>query len=122
MKYCIYLILFLFSFTACDSNPSYETNSNDLKEYIIVRYAGLNINYNDGTSRDEQIMKDDNGNDLKFQSLTGVINYMALQGWELEEVIAQPQYNLYSQDAKLIFSKPTTTSKLNEIIEKSIRK
>ena len=74
---------------------------------------------NDGTTAEETVMKDKNGNELHFNSLTGVINYMTLQGWKLEELVAEPQYNLYSQDANLVFSKKTDEQELQDIVNKS---
>lgn len=102
------------------STESYGPESVDMgcKQYIIARYAGLNIKINDGSSRKEVTLKDESGKDLEFNSLTSVINYMTYQGWSLENVVAESQYNLYSQDANLIFSRPVTKSRLKEAVDK----
>ena len=109
--------------TSCNSTSTVDdknSNNEDLKQYIIVRYAGLKINYNDGTSRDEVALKDNSGKPLEFKSVSSVINYMTNEGWNLEEIIAQPQYKLYNQNADIIFSKPISKSEMEQLINNSI--
>ena len=121
MKKFLYIItLLLIATTMVCCNQSGD-DSNYLKKYIIVRYGGRCIKVNDGTTAEETVMKDKNGNELHFNSLTGVINYMTLQGWKLEELVAEPQYNLYSQDANLVFSKKTDEQELQDIVNKSYK-
>lgn len=105
-------------------NNSSIDDSGQLKQYIIVRYAGKQIKINDGScdSYDEPTLKDNTGNELNFKSLTGVINYMTLKGWKMEEMLASPEYKLSSQDGQLIFSKHCSEDELQEIVEKGFIK
>ena len=55
------------------------------KVFVEMEYNKNSIKLDDGSNKKAQTLKDENGNDLKFISLIGALNYMSLQGWELLE-------------------------------------
>ena len=55
------------------------------KVFVEMEYHKNSIKLDDGSTKKAQTLKDENGNDLKFISLIGALNYMSLQGWELLE-------------------------------------
>ncbi len=55
------------------------------KLYVEMEFHKNCIKLDDGTNKKHQKLKDADGNDIKFTSLIGALNYMSLQGWELVE-------------------------------------
>ena len=51
--------------------------------FVEMEFHKNCIKLDDGTNKKRQPLKDEEGNDLKFISLIGALNYMSLQGWEL---------------------------------------
>lgn len=51
--------------------------------YVEMEYINNTIRLNDGSNKKPQTVKGSDGEDLKFKSLIGALNYMSLQGWEL---------------------------------------
>lgn len=51
-----------------------------------MRFHNNCIDIDDGTSKKWQTIKNEEGKNLKFISLTGALNYMSLQGWELVDI------------------------------------
>lgn len=51
--------------------------------YVEMEYIKNTIRLNDGSNKKPQTVKGTDGEDLKFKSLIGALNYMSLQGWEL---------------------------------------
>ncbi len=76
MKKVIFLILISF-FTSQVVNAK--------KLFVEMEFHKNCIKLDDGTNKKHQKLKDAEGNDVKFISLIGALNYMSLQGWELVE-------------------------------------
>ena len=58
---------------------------NAKKLYVEMEYKKNSIRLDDGSNKKPQTIKGNDGEDLKFNSLIGALNYMSLQGWELVE-------------------------------------
>ena len=96
-----------------------------------MEYNKNSIKLDDGSSKKAQTLKDENGNDLKFISLIGALNYMSLQGWELLDtksvtsgggfVGAYGGSSSTSTKVYYIFFKEVTDEELQEIVSRSYK-
>ncbi len=59
------------------------------KIYAIVTYSGDIAKINYGTESKFRALKNQEGRNLKFYSLAGVINYLTSIGWKFEENSAE---------------------------------
>lgn len=98
------------------------------KFYIQMEYNKNCIKLDDGTNKKPQTLKDENGNDLKFVSLMGALNYMSLQGWELLETKSLTSGGGYAgisvTDTQFyyIFYKEVTDEELEGVVNNSFKK
>ena len=97
------------------------------KVFVEMEYNKNSIKLDDGSNKKAQTLKDENGNDLKFISLIGALNYMSLQGWELLETksvtsgegfggISETKTKVY-----YIFFKEVSDEELQDIVSKSYK-
>ena len=101
------------------------------KVFVEMEYNKNSIKLDDGSSKKAQTLKDENGNDLKFISLIGALNYMSLQGWELLEtksvtsgagyVGAYGGASSTSTKVYYIFFKEVSDEELQDIVSKSYK-
>ena len=101
------------------------------KVFVEMEYKKNSIKLDDGSSKKAQTLKDENGNDLKFISLIGALNYMSLQGWELLDtksvtsgggfVGAYGGSSSTSTKVYYIFFKEVTDEELQEIVSRSYK-
>ena len=99
--------------------------------FVEMEFHKNQIKLDDGTNKKRQALKDNEGNELKFISLIGALNYMSLQGWELigtKSVIKGCSYiGVYggagSTDTKVyyIFSKEVSDEELEEAVNNSYK-
>lgn len=85
------------------------------------------IKLDDGTNKKKQALKDKDGNDLKFISLIGALNYMSLQGWDLLGTKSETEGFVYNgsggSDTKVyyIFSKDVSDEELQDAVDNSYK-
>ena len=101
------------------------------KVFVEMEYKKNSIKLDDGSSKKAQTLKDENGNDLKFISLIGALNYMSLQGWELIDTKSVTSgagcvgpyggSSLTSTEVYYIFFKEVTDKQLQEIVSRSYK-
>ena len=101
------------------------------KVFVEMEYNKNSIKLDDGSSKKAQTLKDENGNDLKFISLIGALNYMSLQGWELldtKSVTSGAGYvgayggaSSTSTKVYYIFFKEVSDEELQDIVSKSYK-
>ena len=101
------------------------------KVFVEMEYNKNSIKLDDGSSKKAQTLKDENGNDLKFISLIGALNYMSLQGWELLDTKSVTSGSGYvgayggasstSTKVYYIFSKEVSDEELQDIVSKSYK-
>lgn len=90
------------------------------------------IRLDDGSNKKPQTIKGNDGEDLKFNSLIGALNYMSLQGWELVETKSVTKGGGYigayggasstSTTVYYIFCREVTDEELEEIVNDSYKK
>lgn len=90
------------------------------------------IKLDDGSNKKHKAIKDENGNDLKFTSLIGAINYMSLQGWELVDTKSITSgsgcVGMYGGSSSMstkvyyIFSKDVSDEELQKVVDDSYKK
>lgn len=104
---------------------------NAKKLYVEMEYKKNSIRLDDGSNKKPQTIKGNDGEDLKFNSLIGALNYMSLQGWELVEtksVIKGGYIGAYggasstSTTVYYIFCREVTDEELEEIVNDSYKK
>ena len=101
------------------------------KVFVEMEYKKNSIKLDDGSNKKAQTLKDENGNDLKFISLIGALNYMSLQGWELLDTKSVTSGSGYvgahggasspSTKVYYIFFKEVTDEELQEIVSRSYK-
>ena len=101
------------------------------KVFVEMEYNKNSIKLDDGSSKKAQTLKDGNGNDLKFISLIGALNYMSLQGWELLDTKSVTSGSGYvgayggasstSTKVYYIFFKEVSDEELQDIVSKSYK-
>ena len=101
------------------------------KLYVEMEYRKNSIRLDDGINKKPITIKGNDGNDLKFKSLIGALNYMSLQGWELVEtkpitsgsgsVGAYGGCSSTSTKVYYIFYKEVSDDELEDIVEKSYK-
>ena len=101
------------------------------KVFVEMEYNKNSIKLDDGSSKKAQTLKDENGNDLKFISLIGALNYMSLQGWELLDIKSVTSGAGYvgayggasstSTKVYYIFFKEVSDEELKDIVSKSYK-
>ena len=101
------------------------------KVFVEMEYKKNSIKLDDGSNKKAQTLKDENGNDLKFISLIGALNYMSLQGWELldtKSVTSGAGYvgayggaSSTSTKVYYIFFKEVSDEELQDIVSKSYK-
>lgn len=131
MKYLhiIFIPLLLLTFS-CQNH----TDTSDYRQYVIIRFDRQYVNslddvvpivtINDGSYTHHDNAPNltySNGNELKFKSTVGVINYMVSQGWKFEGITTTHLLELDTEDASLLFSKPISKVELDNIVNKSYR-
>ena len=105
---------------------------NAKKLYVEMEYKKNSIRLDDGSNKKPQIIKGNDGKDLKFNSLIGALNYMSLQGWELVETKSVTNGGGYvgayggasstSTTVYYIFCKEASDEELEEIVNNSYKK
>ena len=70
------------------------------------------VAYDDGTVRGNDLLKDENGKKLNFNTDMSIINYMTLQGWEIY---------IYNDNGKTVFRKKVTDQEAQELLKKMTR-
>jgi hypothetical protein len=101
------------------------------KIFVEMRFHNNCIDIDDGTSKKWQTIKNEEGKNLKFISLTGALNYMSLQGWELvdiktvtkgEGVIDAYGGRAYTgTNVYYLFSREVSDDELSEAVNKSYK-
>lgn len=98
------------------------------KLFVEMVYSRDRICLDDGSDQTYQTLKDENGKDIKFKSLAGALNYMSLQGWELQCTKSETRgsgingISSTRTDVSYIFSKDVEDSVLREAVGKSFKK
>ena len=105
---------------------------NAKKLYVEMEYKKNSIRLDDGSNKKPQTIKGNDGEDLKFNSLIGALNYMSLQGWELVETKSVTKGGGYigayggasstSTTVYYIFCREVTDEELEEIVNDSYKK
>ena len=101
------------------------------KVFVEMEYNKNSIKLDDGSSKKAKTLKDENGNDLKFISLIGALNYMSLQGWELLDTKSVTSGGGYvgiyggasstSTKVYYIFFKEVSDEELQDIVSRSYK-
>lgn len=94
------------------------------KLFVEMEFHKNSIKLDDGTDKECQAIKGEDGKDLKFTSLIGALNYMSLQGWELVDTKSVISGNGGLTDTKVyyIFSKDISDEELEEVVNNSYKK
>ena len=102
------------------------------KLFVEMEFHKNCIKLDDGTNKKAQTLKDSEGNELKFTSLIGALNYMSLIGWELVETKSVTSGSGYvgtyggasSTNTKVyyIFCKDASNEELQEAVNNSYKK
>ena len=103
---------------------------NAKKLYVEMEYKKNSIRLDDGSNKKPQTIKGSDGEDLKFNSLIGALNYMSLQGWELVETKSVTNGGGYvgayggatSTTVYYIFCREVTDEELKAIVNNSFKK
>lgn len=117
-KIVLLFIIAVFSFQVIDAK----------RIFVEMEFHKNRIKLDDGTNKKRQPLTDDDGNDLKFISHIGALNYMSLQGWELLDTKSVTQGGTYggygSTDTKVyyIFSKEVSDKELEGAVNNSYKK
>ncbi len=120
-KILLLFVIALFSFQVIEAK----------RIFVEMEFHKNRIKLDDGTNKKRQPLKDNEGNDLKFISLIGALNYMSLQGWELIDTKSVTKGSAYvgtyggggSTDTKVyyIFSKEVSDEELEEAVKNSYK-
>ena len=104
---------------------------NAKKLYVEMECKKNSIRLDDGSNKKPQIIKGNDGKDLKFNSLIGALNYMSLQGWELVETKSVTKGGGYvgayggasstSTTVYYIFSREVSDGELEAIVDNSYK-
>lgn len=96
-----------------------------------MEFHKKSIKLDDGSNKKRQTLKDKDGQDLKFTSLIGALNYMSLQGWELEDIKSVTSGSGYvgvyggvsstSTKVYYIFSKEVSNEELEQVVNNSYK-
>lgn len=111
-----FLVLIIATFFAC-------SNVHAKKLFVEMEYHKNTIKIDDGSNKKRQTIKDENGNDIKFTSLIGALNYMSLQGWELvdtKSIISGGSGGTFTQ-VFYIFSKDVSDEELEQKVNNSYK-
>jgi len=103
------------------------------KIFVEMEYDNHRIKLNDGLSDKFHKVKNEDGKDIKFNSIIGALNYMSLQGWELignrdeNGTGTSFHYGTVStmlSDSKCyyIFCKDVSDEEIKSIVERGFRK
>lgn len=117
-------IALLLSLFACN-------NTQAKKLFVEMEFHKNCIKLDDGTNKKRQTLKDENGNDIKFTSLIGALNYMSLQGWDLVDTKSVTSGSGYvgtyggasstSTKVYYIFSREVSEEELKNAVEDSYK-
>lgn len=120
-KTLLLFVIALFSFQVIEAK----------RIFVEMEFHKNRIKLDDGTNKKRQPLKDEEGNDLKFISLIGALNYMSLQGWDLIDTKSVTKGSSYvgtyggggSTDTKVyyIFSKEVSEEELEEAVKNSYK-
>lgn len=120
-KFFLFLLVIFCSFQTLEAK----------RIFVEMEFHKNRIKLDDGTNKKRQPLKDKNGNDIKFVSLIGALNYMSLQGWELIDTKSVTKGSSYvgayggggSTDTKVyyIFSKEVSDEELEEAVNNSYK-
>lgn len=114
------LILFMLVFFAC---PNIQAK----KLFVEMEFHKNSIKIDDGSNKKRQAIKGIDGNDLKFTSLIGALNYMSLQGWDLVDTksvtsgIGYGGASSTSTTVYYIFSKEVPDEELERVVNNSYK-
>ena len=121
MKKIVIIILAIFA--------SYSIQAK--KIFVEMEFHKNCIKLDDGTNKKPQILKDKTGKELKFTSLIGALNFMSLQGWDLEDtksIISGAGYvgtyggaSATNTKVYYIFSKDVSDNELRRAVEESYK-
>ena len=94
------------------------------KVFVEMEYSNNTIKLDDGSNKKSQAIKDQNGNDIKFFSLIGALNYMSLQGSELltTKTMTYELAGVIDSKVYYIFFKEASDEELKDIVSKSYKK
>lgn len=116
--------LFIVAFFIC-------SNLQAKKLFVEMEFHKNSIKLDDGSNKKRQTLKDKDGQDLKFTSLIGALNYMSLQGWELEDIKSVTSGSGYvgvygggsstSTKVYYIFSKEVSNEELEQVVNNSYK-
>lgn len=112
-KILLLFVIALFSFQVIEAK----------RIFVEMEFHKNRIKLDDGTNKKRQPLKDEEGNDLKFISLIGALNYMSLQGWELVDTKSETKGSSYSGTGSTktkmyyIFSKEVSDEELEEAVK-----
>lgn len=116
-KILLFFALALFLFQEIDAK----------KIFVEMEFHKSRIRIDDGTNKESQPLRDEQGNDLKFISLAGALNYMSLLGWELIDTKSVTKGDVAAgygdTDTKVyyIFSKEVSDEELEEAVKNSYK-
>ena len=101
------------------------------KIFVEMEFHKNCIKLDDGTNKKPQTLKDDKGNEIKFTSLIGALNYMSLQGWNLVDTKSVTSGGGYigtyggatatSTKVFYIFSKEVSDDELRQAVDNSYK-
>lgn len=122
MKKFIFLIMLIVF--AC-------SNIQAKKLFVEMEFHRNSIKLDDGSNKKPHTVKDDAGNEIKFRSLIGALNYMSLQGWDLVETKSITSGSGFvgayggasSTNTKVyyIFCKEVTEEELQQVVSNSYK-
>lgn len=96
--------------------------TNAKRLYVEMEYIKNTIRLNDGSNKKLQTIKGADGEDLKFKSLIGALNYMSLQGWELLDTKPINGGDAsHTVVAYYIFYKDVPDEELEAVVKKSFK-
>ncbi len=120
-KILLLFVITLFSFQVIEAK----------RIFVEMEFHNNRIKLDDGTNKKRQPLKDEEGNDLKFISLMGALNYMSLQGWELIDTKSVTKGSSYvgtyggggstRTEVYFIFSKEVSDIELEEAVKNSYK-
>ena len=120
MKKILLSILFLFMMVSVYAQQEQQYYRYSIVRVILHKKAYV-IRMDDGLS--ERVLQDESGNNLRFSSPAGALNYLVSLGWEFEKVEPMPEGDFLQGSGKVktksywFFRKPCTKEELDEIVK-----
>lgn len=95
--------------------------------YVEMEYSKNSIKLDDGTNKKAQYLKDESGQEIKFRTLVGALNYMSLSGWDLVDTKSITHgsgsggISVTGTSVYYIFCKDVSEDELKQVVADSYR-